>query len=165
MGADSCASDENCSYVISQNTKIFQKDEMFIGCANSFRIINIIEHCFTPSVIPSKMTAGKYIVSSFVPELRQTLEDQKIDVSSEDMGLNLLVGIQNCIFEIQNDFSVITMPAYGASIGSGSDVARGSLFTSWNMPMTGSERVLKALEAAEASIATVRRPFNILEVK
>lgn len=162
MGADSCATDDNDhSYIIAKNTKIFRKNEIIIGCCNSFRIINIIQFLFNPPKIKTELF--KYMVTEFVPTLRNCLEEHKIDTDSESMGLTILVGIQNAIFEVQNDFAVILMPEYGAAIGSGGQVARGSLYTTKDGTLAGSQRVLMALQTAEATIASVRGPFDILE--
>ncbi len=162
MGADSCASDEESqTFTIAKNTKIFRKNEIIIGCADSFRVINVIRYIFKPP--PIKGSNFEYIVSSFIPELQKTLEIQKLDISSDDLGLHLLVGIKDEIFEIHNNFSVVITPSYGAAIGSGEVVAKGSLYTTRNMNMKASQRVLMALEAAEANILSVRAPFDILE--
>lgn len=156
MGADSCASDDT-TYTIAKNTKIFRKNEIIIGCCDSFRIINVIEHVFKPPAI--KGGNFEYMVTAFVPELQKTLTKQKVDVD----GLRLLVGIKDDIFEIQSDYSVLLTPSYGGAIGSGETAAKGSLHTTRNMKLKASKRVLMALEAAEAIVSSVRGPFDILE--
>jgi ATP-dependent protease HslVU (ClpYQ) peptidase subunit len=160
MGADCCAADED-SFIVAKNTKIFRKKGMIIGCADSFRVINIINYMFVPPDLTPNYF--EYMIVSFVPELQKSLEKNKVDCAHDDFGMNLLVGIDDMLFEIQSDFSITFVPSWGTAIGSGGNTARGSLFTTKDMKLSGSQKVLKALEAAEACILNVKGPFEILE--
>lgn len=161
IGGDVCATDtEDYSYTVSGNTKVFNKGEIIIGCCNSFRIINILRYVFQPPKV--KDFIFEYLVADFVPEIQKVLTAQKLDISSETLGLHILVGIRGEIYEIQPDFSVLIMPSWGSAIGSGALAARGSLHTTWKTDLSGSQRVLKALESAEANVSNVRGPFDLV---
>jgi ATP-dependent protease HslVU (ClpYQ) peptidase subunit len=84
---------------------------------------------------------------------------------SENRGGVFLLGVDNQLFEIQSDYSVL-QPSLGFSaVGSGEVAAMASLITTTNHfkdKITPVEHITYALEAAEELCCGVQRPFYIL---
>lgn len=159
MGADSCGSNEDNSYVISQTPKILKKSNMLIGVCDSYRIINLINE-FTPPNTAKTIPNYSYLIKFFIPELQKFLK--KHETISEHF--NLLIGFKNEIYEIGSDYGVILTPEWGSSIGSGSVAALGSLYTSSKSSLSCQEKVMIALQSAEAIMNNVKGPFLIYEL-
>lgn len=155
MGGDSCATAEN-NYIISSTKKIFKKQEMLIGVAESFRIINLIS-IFNPP-LNTQSDNYTYLIKTFMPAFKKMLD--KNEVSSD---FQMLIGFSNQIFEIDSEFSIIEHSNY-AAIGSGCIAALASLYTSQNMTLSSNDRVLIALQSAQAFINSVKEPFGLLEI-
>ena len=132
MGADSAAIDGDM-VSIRVTPKIFKIGKFLIGYCNSFRYGQIIEHHFKPPAQQEKIVM-KYMVTKFVPELRQTLETWGYE---------------------EKDSSII--------IGYGTQIALGSLYST-SSSQDPLSRIEIALSAAEAFSSTVRRPYHYLSV-
>lgn len=157
LGGDSAGTSESCQSVIHAEPKAFCIGEFVIGCAGSFRISQILRYVFVPPPISGDLM--RYMVTAFVPALKECLkvDEQK----SEDLlcGSRALVGVRGRLFCIYTDFHVEeTLDEYN-TIGSADDVAYGALYATRcleNDPMT---RLRIALEAAQKYYASVREPF------
>ena len=108
------------------------------------------------------------MVVDFIGALRQCFKEagfSEIDKNKEEAG-SFLVAIKrgSRLFEIQDDFSVLTPISY-ASVGSGSRSALPSLKTTENLKLAPEERIRLALEAAAYFDFGVRPPFKIASFK
>ena len=165
MGGDSLSSNEDvCQNV--ENHKVFHVQNFLIGCTASFRSIDILKYCFAVPRFRRLDDAERYMRTTFVNALHACFEKNKfIGQNSEtgrDLGGSFLVGFQSKIYQVQDDFSVLTCPNWGGAVGSGQSAALGSLYTS-RKNKNAHQRVLAALEAAEAVTPSVRSPFVVLE--
>jgi 20S proteasome alpha/beta subunit len=157
MGADSAAIDGDM-VSLRVTPKIFKIGKFLIGYCNSFRYGQIIEHHFKPPAQQEK-NVMKYMVTKFVPELRQTLETW----GYEEKDSSIIIGYDGKIFYIEPDWHVGHDSTKYHAIGSGTQTALGSLYStsSHEDPLS---RIEIALSAAEAFSSTVRRPYHYLSV-
>lgn len=163
MGGDSAAADESSVFVsIRKEPKVFIKNGYLFGYAGSFRFGKIIQHTFIPPK-PDYSDLDKFFNTVFVDSLRKYCDEAKIDPASEQDSAEMLVGIDGRIFEFCNDWHFGEDSNNFNAIGSGSQFAMGSLFsTKRNKSL--SYRVKTALEASESFSNSVRSPFTILEL-
>ena len=95
----------------------------------------------------------------------ETFEDNE---NKPRFGTNIIVCDTKTkrLFEILDDFQINEIEGEGfTAIGSGLDMALGSLYTSENIPnLSERERVRLALEAAEKYDIMTGSPFDIVEV-
>lgn len=163
MGADSYGSNGYTGTHVA-NPKCFKNGEFLIGCTSSFRLIDILTHNFSvPKVHDDEHSnPDRFMRTVFIDAIRSCLKTHghiTMD-SGTERGGNFLVGYRGKVYEVQPDFSVLNVPDYGGSVGSGEVAARGSLWTTKDIKgMKPEMRVLKALEAAEAVTSSVRGPF------
>jgi len=157
MGADSCAGGDT-SVINVSNPKIFLLDEYLIGVSGSFRVIDILNYSFK---IPSEknLSGDAFMRTTFINALRTTFEKNNFPTEGKDDEFNILVGHNGRLYIIQDDFSVLNIISYGA-IGSGADIAYGSLFTSTSMddPLL---RIEMALNASATFSPDVSAPFIV----
>jgi len=160
MGADS-AGVSGMSLTVRKDPKIYRVGEMLFGFTSSFRMGQLIGYKLELPVHEADISTERYMNTSFIDALRDTLKDggyARTKDGAEEAG-NFLVGYRGRIFNINSDYQVGENLVDYDSVGCGSDIALGSLFsTSSRGP---EDRIRIALEAAEAFSGGVRKPFLI----
>ena len=162
MGGDSCASDYN-TYVNSASGKVFRKGEALIGVCGQSKVIDLLKY-HMPDLPDTDENFEAYLRTTFMPNVFNLMKKWAWN-SDEEFESEFLLGFKGKLYTFQSDFSILDTPSYGASVGSGSEVAMGSLVTTSKMRsrrLTPKTRVMLALEAAEAVVTSVKGPFEIL---
>ena len=165
MGADSAATDDSGTIQRRKDAKIFKNGNFIIGCCGSLRMAELLRFSFAPPRQTIK-DVYRYMCTIFINAVRKCLIHgglTKIHSNVEEIeDSSFIVGYRGRIFIIDEDFQVGELHHHYASIGSGEDIAYGSLFTSSDLE-SPEERIMFALCAAEEFNNTVRKPF-VLEV-
>ena len=169
LGVDSASGDnkKHVDQVVSTRKLIF-KQGMMLGYTSSWRMGNILEYEFDPPPLRRGVDLEKYMIVDFIGALRQCFKDagfSEIENNREYAGI-FLVAIKRSsrLFQIQEDFSVITPVSY-AAVGSGGLSALASLKTTEDLKLPPSERVRLALGVAAHFNFGVRPPFKIASFK
>jgi ATP-dependent protease HslVU (ClpYQ) peptidase subunit len=157
LGADSAGSAGNV-LAVRRDEKVFRNGEFVMGFTDSFRMGQLLRYAFTPPKIPEGRDLMAYMVTDFVDAVRACFGDggYRREENSVETGGVFLVGVRGRLFEIESDFQVGERVRPYAAIGSGMDVALGSLFTSSGDP---GRRLQAALLAADEFTTTVCGPF------
>lgn len=168
MGGDRCSSNESIKVSVDRS-KVFINKDVIIGFTDSFRFGDILQYHYFPAKRPKKFSDDEYLYLILVEQLRELLKEKGYTTVSEnnESGGNCLIGYKGKLYEVQHDFSLNrTVHGFNA-IGSGTDVALGSLYTTSLITptMDPEQQLLTALTAAEEFCPGVRRPFDILKVK
>lgn len=163
MGGDSAASDLYRILPVTQ-PKVFIRENIIFGYTSSFRMGQLLEHTLIIPRHDPSVADMSYLVGTFIDAVRRCLRDGGYLSKSNEVeaGGQFLIGYRKKLYTIHTDLSVIESGYPYASIGSGSDVATGALYALDGSPPI--ERVQRALEAAEAHVPTVWRPFYIKEL-
>lgn len=162
MGGDSCASDYN-TYINSAKGKVFRKGEALIGVCGKSKVIDLLKY-HMPDLPDTNEDFEAYLRTTFMPNVHAVIKKWAWN-TDEQFESEFLLGFKGRLYVFQSDFSILDTPAYGASVGSGCEVAMGSLFTTSKLRsrrLTPKNRVMLALEAAEAVVTSVKGPFEIL---
>ena len=171
IGGDSCGSGGG-SYGLFGQTKVFKVEteevELLIGGCGSYRMIDLLTYELKEHIIRShpEDTDDKFIRTGFVEAVRACLKEgglAHIEDNVEEGG-NFLIGYHGRLYEMQPDYSVLNCPEWGYAVGSGEDVARGSLWTTQKQKNDPEGRIITSLEAAEAVICSVRGPMYVKEL-
>lgn len=166
MGGDSCASNEY-TYYNAGTTKVFHKGQALIGVCGSYKMIDLLRYHMPDLADPDPVDGHDletHLRRVFMPRVFDLLKKWTWNADEEVEGCFLL-GFKGKLYKFQNDFSIVDAPNYGLAIGSGGEVAVGSLVTTSKIRsrrLTPKNRVLLALESAEAAVGSVKGPFNIL---
>jgi hypothetical protein len=139
-------------------------DDMLVGCCGSFRVRDLIRYKLpTLRFDPVKDEVAQFIVTDFVDAVRQTLRDggacTQIEGRDSFEG-DLLVTFRGRLFAVYGDFQVEERTDRYSAIGSGSDLALASLFSTEGGKLSPRKRLEKALRASERYNASVRSPFH-----
>lgn len=163
MGGDSCGS-SSWSWQTVGNPKVFKVQDFLIGCTSSFRMIDLLAHNLNVQRSHPDDSDDKFMRTTFIEGVRACLKNGGFSKKdAPEKGGNFLVGYNGKLYEVQDDFSILNCPEWGASVGSGEFAARGSLWTT-RKDKDPKKRVQTALEAAEAVVPSVRGPMVILEL-
>jgi ATP-dependent protease HslVU (ClpYQ) peptidase subunit len=167
MGCDgiSCKDD----WIVTNNQKkVFIKGNIVFGCAGPTRLGTILQYYLDIPLHPNNMPPLEYLSTLFVGAVRSVLKMQgylRVYNSVEDIESGtILIGYKSGLYMMCSDFAVVEIPEQYAAIGSGSNEALGSLFTSQGRRMPAAERVHVALQAAERFDRNIRGPFQIYSV-
>lgn len=150
--------------------KVFRTGPFLVGVAGSPRVKQLIEHKLNLRDDPRESDSRKFMVVSFVDELRNILNingskgtDSNIDrVSGYSQAM---VAFRGRIFVVQDDFQICERSEGYDAIGCGGDFALGSLFETQGKKLQPKQRVERALQCAEKFSAGVRGPFTILKLE
>lgn len=164
IGGDSAATNNFHGSECRKDSKVFALGDFLIGCCNSFRVAQVIEYIFQP---PAQMVGEEglaYMIRQFIPELRHCLhETGACDERATDFEGSAIVCWNGEIYTVESDFHVGRSSVGYQSIGSGYQLALGSLYSTEGVGISNRDRLVRALAAAEAFCATVRGPFTIIE--
>lgn len=161
MGADSgCGLDTGETFIL-ETKKIIKKDNMLLGISGFPRVINLVQYglIFPVDECDDPM---EYLVRDFVPSFQKCLESYGF-CRCEDGVLHvpdsrILIGYKGRLFQVEANFQVIETIDDFAAIGSGCQVALGSMYSS--QMKEPQERLELALDSAERYDNMVSSPFN-----
>lgn len=169
FGADSAGTrPEALDQFRFKTSKSFQNGPYVFGCAGSFRLMQIVQHCFEPPE-PDWDRLEKFMARDFSSALRECLKEQgwleQLDERDSATGGELLVSVGGRLFLSTSDFGMLEPENEYCAIGCGGPYAIGALYATTDIdpPIDARERVTLALQAAQEFNAGVREPFMIEE--
>lgn len=160
MGADSAGSD---LYTIRTriDPKIHKVGAFMFGFTTSFRMGQLLAHAFIAPDRDPRISVEKFMSTSFIDAVRTCLKNGgwASKTNENESGGTFLVAYEGRVFCVYGDYQVAESALPYEAVGCGTDTAMGSLFTTQDGPLTPSERITKALEAAATFSCGVRAPF------
>ena len=151
---------------IRADEKVFKNGDFVMGFTSSFRMGQLLRYKFKAPYHKPEMDTFEYMVTEFIDSVRACLKNggYSREENGEETGGQFLVGYRGELFNINPDFQVGCSTDSFDAVGSGSCVAKGSLFSTRDVMEPG-KRIMDALTAAERFNAGVRGPFNIVHTK
>jgi len=163
VGGDS-AGVSNHDLVVRADQKVFVNGPYVMGFSGSYRMGQLLRYSFKPPR-PMFRRLEKFMVTTFIDAVRECLKKGGYlhvkEGTEEAETASFVVGVMGRLFIIESDLQVAASHDGFVTVGSGSSVASGSLFSTEGKPPR--ERVLTALNAAERFTSSVRRPFVIVK--
>jgi ATP-dependent protease HslVU (ClpYQ) peptidase subunit len=151
-----------------RTSKSFTNGPYVFGGAGSYRMIQIVEHCFEPPE-PDWDKLERFMAHDFADSLRESLKEhgwlEQLDERDSASGGELLVSVGGRLFLAEPDFSILEPEQNYYAIGYGAPYAIGALHATAALdpPIEARERVMIGLRAAQEFNAGVREPFVIEE--
>lgn len=166
LGADSAGSNEYGSQTIRADTKIYQNGPMLIGACGSYRMSQLLRYMDIPKH-PEGMPNFEYMVRIFVESCRKTLKRGGYThiKNNEELGGTWIVGYDDALFEIQDDFQVGMSTKDYVCIGSGEEYAYGAMGVLHEIEEDPVKAIKKALKIAAQHNAFVAAPFLVRQLK
>lgn len=165
MGGDS-AGLSGWELSIRTDEKVFQNGPFLMGFTTSFRMGQLLRWAFKP---PKQEGGedGKFMVTTFIDAVRDCLKVGGFATKDKDVegGGTFLVGYKGQLYYVGEDYQIgVNVDGFDA-VGCGSEIAKGSMFTSAQLRRISPEqRILWALSAAERLNGGVRGPFAIRQL-
>lgn len=167
---DSCviASDSRVAangkvYTHPEMVKAVERGSYIIGGAGDYRALQVVLHGWSPPLVTAKAKTNLYefVINKVAPSLKTTLSEAGIDLNKgsnsddEKLELEVILGINGNLFEIDSDFAVAMNDNNFYGIGSGGDFALGALHAGAS--------VIDAMRIAAINNNGTSAPFHILE--
>ena len=164
LGYDSMTSNNWIAHN-SVTKRPIQKGEMTILVSGSSRAAQLMQYRFDPPEQHKAMSDEEYMVMNVVDEIRRVFHEgghASVENEQESSGAEMLIGYHGHLYIVQTDFQVLETHDDYAAIGSGQEVALGSLHSTTSA--SPKKRLRLALEAAAYHTPFVRGPFQIVTV-
>lgn len=163
IASDSRVADNGKVYTHPEMVKAVERGSYIIGGAGDYRALQVVLHGWQPPLVNAKAKQNLYefVINKVAPSLKSTLTEAGIEFtkSSENddnkFELQLIIGINGTIFELDSDFAVAMNDTGLYAIGSGGDYALGALHAG--------ATVLDAMRIAAVNNNGTSAPFHILE--
>jgi ATP-dependent protease HslVU (ClpYQ) peptidase subunit len=162
IASDSRVAEGGKVYTHPEMVKAVERGSYVIGGAGDYRALQVVLHGWTPPLVTAKAKTNLYefVINKVAPSLKATLTEAGIDFGKTTDGddkfeLQLLIGINGTIFELDSDFAVAMNDTGLYAIGSGGEYALGALHAG--------ATVLDAMRIAAVNNNGTSAPFHILE--
>ena len=151
--------------------KLFMNDNFIIGFCGSFRGGQLLRYSFNPPEKSNKKDDMNYLVTDFMDSVRFTFREKGFITKENEQDvadLEFIVGYNNKIYIVSEDYQVGIPKENYASVGCGSQIALGSLYTTdflnktHGLGLDPKTRIDMALHSAEEYSAGVKGPFVFL---
>ena len=163
IASDSRVAEGGKVYTHPEMVKAAERGSYIVGGAGDYRALQVVLHGWQPPVVSAKAKQNLYefVINKVAPSLKSTLVEAGIEFNkgSEDSDnkfeLQLIIGINGTLFEIDSDFAVAMNDTGFYAVGSGGDYALGALHAGVT--------VLDAMRIAALNNNETAPPFHILE--
>lgn len=149
---------------VRADPKVFEVGGFLFGFTQSFRMGQVLRHCFTPPERKPDQDLEGYLIGPFVDAVRQCFKDKGYlyKNNEREWGGTFLLGHAGRLFRVEEDFQVGESRCGFDAVGCGADIAVGALTVAKGAP---EKRLRAALTAAEQFSAGVRGPFIVKKLK
>lgn len=163
IGGDSAAvSEDDLSYNIRTDEKVFIKGEFIFGYSTSFRMGQLIRYKLKIPAHPKGMDSMQYMVTLFIDAVKRCFEDNDYnDMMSEDGGC-FMVGYKSKLYTILSDYQVAQAKESYSALGCGENFAMGAMYASTEKDPI--KKIEIALNAAVAYSMGVKPPFTFAKL-
>ena len=162
IASDSRVADGGKVYTHPDMVKAIERGNYIIGGAGDYRALQVVLHGWQPPLVNAKAKQNLYefVINKVAPSLKVTLTEAGIDFgkssdNDEKFELQIIIGINGTLFELDSDFAVAMNNTGLYAIGSGGDYALGALHAG--------ATVLDAMRIAALNNNGTSAPFHILE--
>lgn len=160
MGCDSMASIGDAKMPMIA-PKIVRVGDLLVGICGAVRVRDVVEYT-TPPDRSEIVGDREFLVRSYIPQLRAALKDAGA-LTSEDgtecMDADIMIGYRGTLYTLLGDFCLLSAGAW--AVGSGSEYALGSLYSTSGDP---AKRIRKALQAASEYSRSCGPPYHMFKL-
>lgn len=167
IAGDSLAS--SGSYCVGRtDPKVFERAGFIFGFTSSYRMGQILMHCWNPPVRHPNVDVFKFMVTDFIESVRAAFSDMGFATNKDgaEFGGTFLVGFEGRLFEIDCDYQVGENAVGYAACGCGSEIALGAVHAAKKAGVSAPNALANmALEAAQEFSSGVRGPFVVVSLE
>lgn len=162
IASDSRVAEGGKVYTHPEMVKAIERGSYIIGGAGDYRALQVVLHGWQPPLVTAKAKQNLYefVINKVAPSLKTTLLEAGIDFGKSSdadskFEMQIIIGINGTLFELDSDFAVAMNDTGLYAIGSGGDYALGALHAG--------ATVLDAMRIAAVNNNGTSAPFYILE--
>lgn len=162
IASDSRVAEGGKVYTHPEMVKAVERGNYIVAGAGDYRALQVVLHGWNPPMVTAKAKQNLYefVINKVAPSLKATLLEAGIDFgkstdNDDKFELQLIIGINGTLFELDSDFAVAMNDTGLYAIGSGGDYALGALHAGVS--------VLDAMRIAAINNNGTSAPFHILE--
>ena len=164
IGGDSACTQGHYIRRVANECKLFRNGPFLIGCAGSFRYMQVLRYRLRPPAQPPEQDTYDYMCTGFVDALRDALRQAgQINVKEDVEAVEgeCLIGYRGRLFSIGADFAVTESaePEHLEAVGIGGPWALGAAMALESQPP--GERLRRALEVSGQFCGAVRSPYKV----
>ena len=170
LGGDSCGSGNGSDHIY-KNNKVFHymnNPNIIMGGTTSFRHLDLLETTeglfddFEDLENITRLDIVKY----FIPRVQKAFQGNYLRGDDTDRGGNFLLGINDKLFEIQNDYSVLEPDSGIIAVGCGEDTAI-VMLDAYNTltKETPQTKLFRTLEYVSNYNQGVKPPFTVINTQ
>jgi len=147
-------------------SKVFINGDFILGYTSSFRFGEILEYNFKPPKQENGVSDKRYLVTSFIPELRKCLEENKY-TAKDQAGTSgtALLGYKGKLYKLQDDFSILEASVGYDSCGSGEYHCEAVLWSLCDSKLHPKKIVRKAIQCASEKVTSVGGTITVKVLK
>lgn len=167
IGADSFASDSFTGLRINYPKKVFQSGEFIIGVCGSIKLIQTLTHKLgvMPRFVDQEIY--DYVYGNFYESLVTCLRQEKCltELNGNEYlisGSEILVGIEDKLFIIQADLSMLEPSDNYACVGSGEYHSQAVMEVLKETKLSPAEKIVKAIQATNKHVLSVNEDVIIV---
>ena len=170
LGGDSCGSGNGSDHIY-KNNKVFHymnNPNIIMGGTTSFRHLDLLET--TEGLFDDfeglENITRLDIVKYFIPRVQKAFQGNYLRGDDTDRGGNFLLGINDKLFEIQNDYSVLEPDSGIIAVGCGEDTAI-VMLDAYNTltKETPQTKLFRTLEYVSNYNQGVKPPFTVINTQ
>lgn len=163
IGGDSAAvSEDDLSYNIISDEKVFAKGDFIFGYSTSFRMGQLLRYKLRIPTHPKGMDNHQFMVTLFIDAVKKCFEDNDYTDMNTEEGGSFLVGYKGKLYMISADYHVAQPKENFAALGCGENFAMGAMFASTEKDPI--KKIEIALNAAVAFSMGVKPPFTYVKL-
>lgn len=158
LGGDSAVSYGDLSVVCRQPKVWVAAPGVLVGVAGDARACDVVRYCLQAPPFDG-IDAAAWAARKLAERFREAVKA----AHATDSNCDMLLAVGGTLLLLDSDGGVVRPAGGYAAIGSGGTVAMGALHAlSAMLRLSPRQRVVAALEAAEAHCASVRRPWVVV---
>lgn len=167
LGGDSAATGGDGSQMLIADSKVFVVSDIAFGICGSPKLFDPLK--FTKFTKQKRgLDVREFLATSLIPEIKSAFKKAGCITQHPEHGEvfegAILFGTDGKLFRMECNFQLITDKHMFDSVGSGANIAIGSLHATTN-DSNSQRRIMTALKASSIANAGVRPPFKIVSVK
>lgn len=163
IGGDSAAiSEDDLSYNIIGDEKVFTKGDFIFGYSTSFRMGQLLRYKLKIPAHPKGMDNHQFMITLFVDAVKRCFEDNDYTEMMTEEGGCFMVGYKGKIYVVLSDYQVAIPKENYTALGCGELIARGAMYASTEKDPI--KKIEIALNAAVTFSMGVKPPFSYVKL-
>jgi len=167
IGADSFGSNGFTGSKIGYPKKVLHVGDFIIGVCGSFRLIQILTHKF--HILPRFVDQDiyDYVYTSFYDSLISCLRSEKYLVDSNNVemlpsGSEMVIGIDNKLFTMQVDLSILELADDFVCVGSGEYHSQAVMESLSDRDLSPADKIVRAIQKTSKYVVSVNEDVFIM---